>query len=79
MPPTDPLGALGRVLVLAGLALAALGALLWGLGAAGLLGHLPGDLAIRRGRWAIYLPLASSLILSALLTLLVNVWLRLRR
>jgi hypothetical protein len=75
----DALGALGRLLVLAGLALAVFGGILWGLGAAGLLGHLPGDLAIRRGRWSIYLPLASSLVLSALLTLLVNVWLRLRR
>lgn len=79
MSVPDPLGALGRLLVLAGLALAALGGLLWGLRAAGLLGHLPGDLALRRGRWSVYLPLASSLALSALLTLLVNVWLRLRR
>ncbi|HUB07999.1 MAG TPA: DUF2905 family protein [Myxococcales bacterium] len=79
MSVPDPLGALGRLLVVAGLALAALGGLFWGLGAAGLLGHLPGDLALRRGRWSIYLPLASSLLLSALLTLLVNGWLRLRR
>lgn len=79
MTAPGPFGSLGRSLVLAGLALAALGGLLWALGAAGFLGRLPGDLALRRGRWSIYLPIASSLLLSALLTLLVNVWLRLRR
>jgi uncharacterized membrane protein YvlD (DUF360 family) len=40
--------------------------------------HLPGDLTIRRGGFTIYAPLATSLILSVVLTLLLNLLLRAR-
>jgi hypothetical protein len=63
----DGTGSLGRLLIAAGLALAALGALLFlaqGLG----LGRLPGDVVIRRERFTLYLPFATCVIVSLLLT-----------
>ena len=58
---------MGRALVLIGLAIAALG-LITMLGFP--LGRLPGDFAIKRGNFAFYFPLATSIILSILLTLI---------
>jgi len=43
------------------------------------LGHLPGDIHIRRGNISCMFPLATSLLLSLLLTILVNVAARLLR
>jgi hypothetical protein len=58
-----------RILIVAGLVLLAAG-LLWPLlGRLGL-GRLPGDIAIERGNFLFYLPLATSLVLSVGLTLL---------
>ena len=59
---------LGRILIVVGLVLAALGILLT-LGAKipGL-GRLPGDIVIERGGFRLYLPLATSILLSLVLT-----------
>jgi hypothetical protein len=67
---------LGKVLVVAAVALAVLGGLLWAGGALGL-GRLPGDVRFSRGGWSCAVPLVSSLILSILLTLLLNLLIRL--
>lgn len=40
--------------------------------------HLPGDLAFRRGGVTVYLPIATSVILSLVLTLVLNILLRQR-
>ena len=58
---------MGRTLVLVGLAIAGLGLLIM-MGVP--LGRLPGDFAIRRGNFSFYFPLATSIILSIILTLL---------
>jgi hypothetical protein len=59
--------AVGKTLVLLGLGIAALGLLVM----AGVpFGRLPGDFAIRRGNFSFYFPLATSIILSIILTLL---------
>jgi len=63
---------MGKTLVLIGLAIAALGAVIM-LGVP--LGRLPGDIVVRRGNFSFYFPLASSIVLSILLTLLMA-WLR---
>ena len=62
---------IGRLLVGFGLALAALGALIWVLGA---LPRLPGDVYIQRRGFTLYIPLVSSLLLSVLLTVLLNLF-----
>jgi hypothetical protein len=60
----------GRHILVAGLVLAAVGALIWGLGKLGFKG-LPGDLKIDSGRMTIYFPIVTCLALSVLLTALV--------
>jgi hypothetical protein len=62
---------IGRALVVVGLVVAAVGTLLVVADAAGL-GRLPGDLVFRRGNVRIYVPLATSLILSLLLTVVLG-------
>ena len=58
---------MGRILVFVGLAIA-------GLGVAILLGvplfRLPGDLYVKRGNFSFYFPIATSILLSIILTLL---------
>jgi DUF2905 family protein len=57
----------GKLLVIAGLIIAALGVLMM----VGLpLGRLPGDFTFRRGNATFYFPLTTSILLSVLLTLL---------
>lgn len=67
MPPT------ARLLILAGLALLALGLLLWLAPGLSWLGRLPGDVRIERGNLRVYLPITTSLLLSAALSL--GLWL----
>jgi hypothetical protein len=57
----------GRTLVLIGLSIAAVGLIMM-LGVP--VGRLPGDIVVRRGSFSFYFPLATSIILSILLTLL---------
>ena len=58
---------MGRALVVIGLVIAGFGVLVM-LGLP--LGRLPGDFAVRRGNVSFYFPLASSILVSILLTLL---------
>jgi hypothetical protein len=69
---------LGKLLLLFGLVLAALGLALWLLGRAGV-ARLPGDVALGGRNWRIYLPIGTSIFLSLLLTLLLYILSRLRR
>ncbi|MCS7081783.1 MAG: DUF2905 domain-containing protein [Bacteroidetes bacterium] len=63
---------LGKTLVLIGLGLVALGSLLWLLGRLPWFGNLPGDIHIERPGWRLSILLGTSLLLSILLTLLLN-------
>ena len=58
---------MGRLLIILGLVIVGAG-LLMTLGLP--LGRLPGDITIRRGNFTFYLPIATSVIASILLTLL---------
>jgi hypothetical protein len=58
---------MGRTLVVIGLGIAALGLFMM-LGVP--FGRLPGDFVIRRGNFSFYFPLATSIVVSILLTLL---------
>jgi hypothetical protein len=63
----------GKLIVLIGLGITALGLLVM-LGIP--FGRLPGDIAVRRGNFAYYFPLTTSIILSILLTLLLALFRR---
>jgi len=58
-----------RTLIILGLALVAVG-ILWPLASKLGLGRLPGDIAIERGGFRLYIPIVTSLLISAVLTLL---------
>ncbi len=64
---------MGKTLVLIGLGIAALGLLVM-LGVP--LGRLPGDIYVRRGSFSFYFPLATSIILSILLTVILALFRR---
>ena len=61
---------LGKTLMIAGLVLAAIGALLWSGFGKGWLGRLPGDIHYARGDFSFHFPIVTCLLLSAILTLL---------
>jgi hypothetical protein len=67
---------IGRALILAGVVLIVLGLLLGVAGRLPWIGRLPGDIVIRRGNFTFYLPLATSILLSLILTLLFSLWRR---
>ena len=64
---------MGRLLVFLGLGIAALGLLIM-LGVP--IGRFPGDIYVRRGNFSFYFPLATSIILSILLTVLFGLFRR---
>lgn len=75
MPTSLP--TLARWLVIAGLVLIVLGAAVWLLSKTGLpLGRLPGDLHWKSENVEVYVPIATMIVLSLLLTVLANVILR---
>jgi hypothetical protein len=69
---------IGKWVFIAGLALAVLGGAVWLVGKTGLpLGRLPGDIHIEREGFSFYFPLATSILISIGLTILLNVLARL--
>lgn len=71
---------IGKWIILIGLGLAFLGGLVWLAGRIGFpLGRLPGDINIQNGNFAFYFPCASAIIISIVLTVLLNVAVRLFR
>jgi hypothetical protein len=69
-------GNLGRLLVVMGLVIVMIGAFLMLLGRVPFLGRLPGDIRIQRGNLTCFVPLATMILLSLLLTLIINILLR---
>lgn len=64
---------MGKVLVIAGLVIAGIGLLVM----AGIpFGRLPGDIVVRRGSGTFYFPLATSILLSIILSLLLAIFRR---
>ena len=66
----------GRFLVLGGVLLLAAGLIVLLLGRFLPGGRLPGDIVISRGPVSCFVPLATSLLLSLILTILLNLWSR---
>jgi hypothetical protein len=72
-----PYDQIGKLLILAGGAILLVGVVFLLVGRTGFLGRLPGDLTFSNGNFTCVVPIASMLLLSLLLTLVVNVVLRL--
>jgi Protein of unknown function (DUF2905) len=66
MPGLD----LGKILIALGLLIALAGVVLVLVGRVPWIGRLPGDMHIQRGNFTFYFPLATSLLLSVVLTLI---------
>jgi hypothetical protein len=66
----DSVQYIGKFLVLLGLIVAALGGLLLISGKIPWVGKLPGDILIQRRNFTFYFPLATSILLSLILTLI---------
>ncbi len=66
--------ALGRFLVFVGVIIALIGCLLLFAEKIPWIGRLPGDILIKKGKWTFYFPLATSIFLSLLITLLLNLF-----
>jgi hypothetical protein len=74
---TPDASGLGRWLVVIGLTLAAIGGLVWLAGRSGLpLGRLPGDIRFGSGNLSCFVPLGTTLLLSLILTVLLNLVIR---
>jgi hypothetical protein len=67
---------LGRTLILLGIVLVVAGIVISFAGRTSA-GRLPGDIVVRRGNWSFYFPLATSILISVVLTLVM--WLMSRR
>jgi hypothetical protein len=61
---------IGKFLVIAGVIIAAAGALLWSGVGKGWLGRLPGDLHYTRGNFTFYFPIVTCVLLSLALTII---------
>lgn len=70
------LSSMGRMVLILGLVIVAVGALMVFAGRVPFLGRLPGDIAVQRGGWSFYFPLATSIVLSLVLTVVLNLFAR---
>ena len=72
----EPLSSVGRLLIIGGVMLAAVGVIVLLAGKVPLLGRLPGDIVYRKGGTTFYFPLVTCLLLSLILSLLLNLFRR---
>ena len=66
----NPLPEFGKILLILGILFVAIGLFLMFGPKIPLLGKLPGDFMVRRGNFTLYFPLATSILLSIVLTLI---------
>lgn len=69
------LSGFGRMLLIVALVIAVIGVVLI-LAGRGLIPRLPGDIAVERKNFRFYFPLGTSILVSVVLTLLLNLFLR---
>ena len=62
----------GKMLMLAGLVLFAVGLMLWSGFGRGWLGRLPGDIHYQRGNFGFYFPVVTCILLSIVLTIILR-------
>jgi hypothetical protein len=61
---------IGKSLVLVGIVVVLIGLLLWALSSVPYVGRMPGDIYFRRGNFTFYFPLATSILISIIATIL---------
>jgi hypothetical protein len=66
----------GKLIIVVGIALVVIGGLILLLGRVPFFGQLPGDINYRRNGTTIFIPITTMIILSLLLTLILNLLLR---
>ena len=66
----------GKLLILFGVILAAVGGLMLFIGKVPYIGKLPGDIYVQRNNFSFYFPLTTSILLSIVLTLLFSLFSR---
>ncbi len=76
MSASNPLAGLGKILVVAGIAVAVVGVLVLAVSKSTPGWRLPGDIFIQKRSFTIYLPVATMLLLSVILTVVLNLVLR---
>ncbi len=69
-------GSLGRILMFIGVLIFVLGGLLTFVGKIPYIGRLPGDIYIKRENFTFYFPLATGILLSVVLTIVLNLLFR---
>jgi len=74
MSPFDP-NSIGKMLVIFAVIIAIIGFLLIALGKIPFFGKLPGDVVIRRGGNTFFFPIVTSIVVSVVLTVLINLFL----
>ena len=67
---------LGKALVILGVVVIVVGLLLWFADKIPFLGKLPGDITIKKENLRIYIPIATMVILSILMTIILNLFRR---
>lgn len=67
---------IGKLLVLVGVIFVLVGAALWAGFGKGWLGRLPGDISIEKGGSTFYFPIVTCILLSIVLSLLLNIFRR---
>jgi hypothetical protein len=70
---------MGKVLIFFGILLIILGLIFLFIDKIPLLGKLPGDIRIEKKNFVFYFPLTTSIILSLVLTIIINIILRLKK
>jgi hypothetical protein len=68
----------GLWMIVVGLGIAVLGVLVYGLAHVPFFGRLPGDISIKGDNFWVFIPVATSLLLSLILTIALNIFFRLR-
>jgi len=68
---------LGKTIIVLGIILIFVGTLIWLLGKLPFLGKLPGDIYIKKENFSFYAPITTMLILSLLISLILNIFSRL--
>ena len=60
---------IGKSLVFAGIVIIVVGLVLWGFSSVPYVGKLPGDIYLRRGNFSFYFPIATSILISIIATI----------